>query len=137
MRFSGVTFGVAPPEEWPRLRRDLLRFESHLACRQHDVGLVADFPLSIAMPPNVSFHHKPTPLPPDRRAWVNREMMKLEDAGIVERCSTTTCASNVVLVEEGQSGQDFRLCTNFTDLNARCLDEPYGMKDMQQLVDEW
>ena len=26
-RFKGVDFGVAPREEWPRLRRDLLPYE--------------------------------------------------------------------------------------------------------------
>jgi hypothetical protein len=53
------------------------------------------------MPPDFAIHHKPTTLPPDRRAWVNREMGKLERAGVVERCSTLKYASNVVLVEEG------------------------------------
>ncbi len=30
-RFDGVDFGVAPPEVWPALRRELLEFEEHLA----------------------------------------------------------------------------------------------------------
>lgn len=104
VRFSGVDFGVAPPEAWPSLRRDLLEFEGCLACRQHDVGLVPDYTFEMELPPNFQLHHRPTPLPPDRRAWVNQELAKLEAAGVVERCSTCTCASNVVLVEEGQSG---------------------------------
>ena len=33
VRFLGVTFGVAPRDTWPALRRDLLEFESRLACR--------------------------------------------------------------------------------------------------------
>ena len=33
VRFSGVKFGVAPEESWPKLRRDLLQFEDGLACR--------------------------------------------------------------------------------------------------------
>ncbi len=32
-RFEGVEFGIAPAELWPALRRDLLSFESNLACR--------------------------------------------------------------------------------------------------------
>ena len=43
-RFDGVEFGIAPAECWPELRRDLLQFESRLACRQSDVGLVAKYP---------------------------------------------------------------------------------------------
>ncbi len=30
MRFEGVDFGVAPPEAWGKLRRDLLEFELFL-----------------------------------------------------------------------------------------------------------
>ena len=82
----------------------MLEFEGDLACYQHDVGLVPDFEFKMDMPPKFAVHHKPTPLPPDRRAWVNKEMAKLEGAGVVKRCSTSTCASNVVLVDEGQSG---------------------------------
>lgn len=33
VRFDGVSFGVAPKEVWPELRRDLLEFEGGLACR--------------------------------------------------------------------------------------------------------
>lgn len=33
-RFAGTTFGIAPVEEWPQLRRDLLEFEGRLACHQ-------------------------------------------------------------------------------------------------------
>lgn len=31
VQFLGVTFGVAPEDQWPRLRRALLPFEAHLA----------------------------------------------------------------------------------------------------------
>ena len=31
--FAGLEFGVAPPEIWPALRRELLEFEPFLACQ--------------------------------------------------------------------------------------------------------
>jgi hypothetical protein len=72
-RFWGVSFGVAPPEVWGRLRRDLLEFEGNLASEQHAVGLVPEFPFKLTAKPGASVHQKPTPLTSDRREWVNRE----------------------------------------------------------------
>ncbi len=103
-RFEGVDFGVAPPEAWPQLRRDLLEFEHNLAAEQHDVGDVPQYPFKMELLKDTSMHQKPTPLPPDRREWVNREMASLERAGVVKRVPTARFTSKVVLVEEGQQG---------------------------------
>ena len=54
VRFEGVTFGVAPESTWPQLRRDLLEFEEYLACRQHDIGVVPEFPFSMTLAPGAS-----------------------------------------------------------------------------------
>ena len=54
MRFVGVTFGVAPMDKWPQLRRDLLEFEEMLACRQHDIGVVPEFPFSMELMPGAT-----------------------------------------------------------------------------------
>ena len=60
------------------MRRKLLEFEPFLACRQHDVGLVTEFPFSLTPRPGQrGSHQKPTPLPPTRREWVNREIENL------------------------------------------------------------
>lgn len=56
------------------MRRDLLEFEHRLACRQNDVGLVAEFPFDPKVQPGTRVVHKPTPLAPDRRRWVKKEM---------------------------------------------------------------
>jgi hypothetical protein len=45
-------------------------------------------------------------------------MSNLCAKGVVERVSGVEFASNVVLVKDGQSGQDYRICGNFPDLNA-------------------
>jgi hypothetical protein len=117
VRFEGVTFGVAPPEAHRKLRRDLLEFEPFLASEQHDVGLVPEFPFTLKLKREGEVHQKPTPLPPDKREWVAREFDDLLKAGVVKRVSTARFTSKVVLVEQGQDGQDYRMCINFVDLN--------------------
>jgi hypothetical protein len=74
VRFQGVTFGRAPQEAWPRLRGELLEFEHGLACRQGDVGLVKGFVYDPGIKPTARVFHKPTPLPPEKRRWVQGEM---------------------------------------------------------------
>lgn len=64
VRFLGVTFGVAPPEEWGRLCYDLLAVEEGLACEQTAFGCVHGFELDINVPDDVKFAHRPTPLGP-------------------------------------------------------------------------
>ncbi len=136
-RFAGVDFGVAPKKEWGRMRRDLLEFEPYLASEQHAVGLVPNFPFSLKPKGGVRVHQKPTPLPPDCREWVNREFQALLEAGVVKRAPTARFTSKVVLVEEGQNGQDYRMCINFVDVNQLTEEEKYAMKDTWQLIDIW
>ena len=50
-RFAGLDLGVAPEEHKASLRRDLLEFEDFLACHQHDVGYVGEFPLVLTPKP--------------------------------------------------------------------------------------
>ena len=87
---------------WPQLRRDLLQFESHLACRQDDIGLVADYPFDPGVKPGTKVFQRPTPLPPAQREWVRKEVEKMERAGVLRRVSSCESACGVVLVEQGQ-----------------------------------
>jgi hypothetical protein len=68
-------------------------------------------------------------LPPDRREWVKKEFERLEASGVVSRVADAKFTSKVVLVEEGQQGQDYRMCVNFVDLNQRTEEVDYPMKD--------
>jgi hypothetical protein len=68
---------------------------------------------------------------------VNNEMKQLELSGVVRRAPTAQFTSKVVLVEEGQDGQSFRLCLNFVDLNQMTKESKYVMKDTWQLIDLW
>ena len=56
-------------------------------------------------------------------------MKSWTEKGIVEPVSGVKCASSVVLVGQGQSGQDYRLCANVTDLNARTQLQKYPIAD--------
>ena len=56
---------------------------------------------------------------------------------MVRRAPTARFTSKVVLVEEGQDGQDYRMCINFIDVNQLTEEEKYIMKDSWQLVDLW
>lgn len=92
------------------------------------MGLVEDeFVLDLDREP--SFFHKATPFPPNQRAWIKEEMAKLCKAGIMKQVESCKTASRVVLVADGQSGQDFRMCYDFTDLNAFTKALKYPMQD--------
>lgn len=41
------------------MRRDLLEFEPKLACNQHDVGYVADYPFPLKLKKPCKVHQKP------------------------------------------------------------------------------
>jgi hypothetical protein len=54
---------------------------------------------------------------------------------VIERVATAKFASNIVLVDDGQSGQAYRLCTNFIDLNARTRAPFYPLPDPMAVRD--
>ena len=55
----------------------------------------------------------------------------------MKRAPTARFTSKVVLVEEGQNGQDYRMCINFVDVNQLTEEDKYAMKDTWQLIDIW
>ena len=118
VRFSGVTFGVAPVEEWPALRRSLLEFEQRLAAHQHDVGLVQEFPFDPAVPRGTRVSPKPYVYEPEKRMWLRKEMQLMCDHGVLERSDDVDCAGGVVLVEGQKEGTKYRFCTDFREINV-------------------
>jgi hypothetical protein len=52
------------------------------------VGLVREFRYDPKINPKAKVFHKPTPLPPEKRRWVQGEFQKLEDSGVVKRVHT-------------------------------------------------
>ena len=63
-------------------------------------------------------------------------MERLEASGVVKRVSQCECACNVVLVEQGQQGQDYRMCYNFVELNPYTEDIQYAIQEPAQIIDE-
>ena len=63
-------------------------------------------------------------------------MQKLEASGVVRRVHTCKCASNVVLVDKGQQGQEHRMCCNFVDLNPYTAPAHYPIPQPAYLIDE-
>ncbi len=75
-RFQGTTFGVAPRELWPELRRQLLPLERGLACSQESLGCASGFVFDPGIDPEARVMQRPTPLPPHQREWVRDELAK-------------------------------------------------------------
>lgn len=68
-------------------------------------------------------------------------MQQLERLGVVERVDTLkdpppkfTCS--VVLVAQGQTGQDFRACANVPDVNHRTIPPVHPLPHCQEMVDD-
>ncbi len=60
----------------------------------------------------------------------------MERMGVLRRVSHCESACGVVLVEQGQQGQDYRLCCNFVELNAHTGECNYPVQDPLHIVDE-
>ena len=99
MCFSGVTFGVAPVEEWPALWRSLLEFEQRLAAHQHDVGLVQEFPFNPAVLRGTRVLPKAYVYELEKCMWLRKEMQLMCYHGVLEWSNNMDCAGGVVLVE--------------------------------------
>ena len=99
MHFVEVPFGEAPHEEWANLQCDLLPYEFALACQQHDIGCMAEYPFHLEADAPPAVFHAPAQLNDKHREWVAKEMNELLATGVVERVAHVECASSVVLVE--------------------------------------
>ena len=84
VHFLGMTFGVAPVEEWPVLQHSLLEFEQRLAAHKHDVGLVQEFPFDPAVPWGTRVSPKPSVYEPEKRMWLRKEMQLMCNHGVLE-----------------------------------------------------
>ena len=99
------------------------------------MGFVSEFPFGLELTTKKGVLHRATPLPPAKRMWVRRHLAELEEQGVIERVASAKFASNIVLVDDWQSGQVYRLCTNFIDLNARTKPPFYPLPDQQAVRD--
>ncbi|XP_068497948.1 uncharacterized protein [Phaseolus vulgaris] len=69
----------------------------------------------------------------ERRQAAIEETQKLIQAGFIQEAKYTTWLSNVVLVKK-PNGQ-WRMCTDYTDLNKACPKDTYPLPNIDRLVD--
>ncbi|XP_014521800.1 uncharacterized protein LOC106778352 [Vigna radiata var. radiata] len=69
----------------------------------------------------------------EKRRVVQEEVRKLQVAGFVQEITYTTWLANVVMVKKA-SGQ-WRMCTDYTDLNKACPKDSYPLPSIDVLVD--
>ncbi|XP_014511627.1 uncharacterized protein LOC106770327 [Vigna radiata var. radiata] len=69
----------------------------------------------------------------EKRRAVQEEVRKLQVAGFVREITYTTWLAYVVMVKKA-SGQ-WRMCTDYTDLNKACLKDSYPLPSIDVLVD--
>ena len=86
------------------------------------------------------FQQRPIQYPAPACAWLDKYTSKQCELGVMRRVvqgvdpdPTFTCS--VVLVPKGQSGQEYRMCANVTEVNARTILPVYNIPDMQTVVD--
>ena len=65
------------------------------------MGFVPDFPFELMLSVDRPVKHRATPLPPDKKMWVRRELATLEEQGVIERVTSCKFAANIVSVDEG------------------------------------
>ncbi len=117
-----MRFGLVPEEEQGRFLQQLLPWEHGFWYGQEEIGYTKDYSFNIPVRDDTSFCHKPIYCPPKAREWLLEYMQSLESLGVVRKVDTLrenppTFTCFVVLVAQGQSGQDFRACANVPDVN--------------------
>lgn len=106
-----------------------------LAGGQHDIGLVAAHPFAVDYEGPEVRTTKPLYYPPQPRQWVKKELRSQVEKGVLRPAVNPKVLSPIVLVPEGQSGQDYRLCISYVGVNQRTRDPAYPMPDCSQILD--
>ncbi|XP_017221564.1 uncharacterized protein LOC135148512 [Daucus carota subsp. sativus] len=70
---------------------------------------------------------------PDRQKAIDAEIDKLLDADLICEVSYPDWVANVVLVKKANG--KWRMCVDYTDLNAACPKDPYPLPSIDQLID--
>ncbi len=61
-------------------------------------------------------------------------MKKLLDTGIISEAEADSYLHKVVLVAQGQSGQDYRMCVDYRAINRRTLTDGWPCPDLLESV---
>ena len=89
---------------------DLLPYSNHLATTMLELGCLHAYEFDVTVLHDNLPPHAPIRYPPEQRAWLCAYLQDLEQAGIVERVVNCPYASQVVLVPQGRTDLDFRVC---------------------------
>ena len=101
-----------------------------LAVRQHDVGLVADYPFDPCVPEDTFVIPQPYPYEPEKCAWLKCEMQAMVAADVLEQSDDVKCAGGIALVEGQKEGTQYHFCTDFLELNAVLQQKVYPIPDI-------
>lgn len=119
-KFSVVEFPEAPDHLWKGYFADLLQFERGLVFGDA-IGEVTDFEFRPDVVNEQPIREKPIPYARHEREWIRGYMSKLEELGVVKQLKPgepePLFTVGVVLVREGQSQQDYRMCANLVAPN--------------------
>jgi hypothetical protein len=70
----------------------------------------------------------------DRRDTIKKELTKLLAAGFIKEVFHPEWLANPVLVRKKNSNK-WRMCVDYTDLNKHCPKDPFGLPQIDQVID--
>jgi hypothetical protein len=82
-----------------------------------------------AKPVKQRFHH----FAQDKKDVIKREIARLLDTGFIKEVYHPDWLTNPVLVPK--RNKNWKICVNYTDLNKACKKDPFGVPQIDQVVD--
>jgi hypothetical protein len=70
----------------------------------------------------------------DRRCAIKKELVKLLAAGFIREVFHPEWLANPVLVRK-KNTNEWRMCVDYTDLNKHCPKDPFGLLQIDQVID--
>jgi hypothetical protein len=70
----------------------------------------------------------------DRRDAIKKELAKLLTAGFIREVFHPEWLANPILVRK-KNTNEWRMCVDYTDLNKNCPKDPFGLPQMDQVID--
>jgi hypothetical protein len=83
-----------------------------------------------ATPKRQHLHH----FADDRRDAIKKELAKLLAAGFIREVFHTEWLANPVLIRK-KNTNEWRMCVDYTDLNKHCPKDPFGLPQLDQVID--
>ena len=101
--------------------------------------MVAAHPFGMEVTPGPTIRQRPIQYPPDQRKWVREQTDALLEKGVIGPAPPDAHLHRIILVEgrpdrPAQSGQDYRLCTDFRAINARTKVDGFPAPDLAECL---